>query len=79
MIRPRRANPLDDIRDNEPLLAALRRARAAAARRHAAAGLPLLDWHDGRIVLTDAMVLVTMDKKSEADAAGMTDNDNIGE
>jgi hypothetical protein len=63
------------LSDPKIVLRALRRAREAAARRHALAGQPLLDWHDGRIIETEAVITQTRDKKSKSGGGDMGDMD----
>ena len=46
----------DPFLDDEKVLRALRQARAAAANRAAAADLPLIDWQDGKLLTTDAVI-----------------------
>ena len=67
MIRPNRQTITDKLRDPALTVEALRRARDAAARRHAAAGMPLLDWREGRIVATDATAEPGRKTGSDAD------------
>jgi hypothetical protein len=65
----------DPFNDDAAVDHALRLAREVAARRHAAAHLPLLDWSDGLLLTTDAVIIDVKEDKKAAAGAGMDDMD----
>jgi hypothetical protein len=75
MIRPNPAQPDTPFADDARVAEALTQARIAATRRHAAAGLPLLDWKNGLLLTTDAIITEIKEKKKAPAGGGMDDMD----
>ena len=60
----------DPFMDDQRVLNALRKARAAAVRLHAANGQPMIGWKDGQVLTTDAVITELKDSK-DGDDHGM--------
>lgn len=67
MIRPLNDDPFFD---QARMLDALRQARAAARRLAAANGQPLIDWQDGHLLTTDAVITEIKEKGKGHDDHG---------
>ncbi len=65
----------DAFANDQQIAEALSQAQTAAARRHAAADLPLLQWQDNRLLATAAVITEIKEKKKAPADGGMDDMD----
>jgi len=71
MIQPAKPDP---FMDDQRVLDALRQARNAAVRLHAANGQPMIGWKDGKLFTTDAVIT----EHKEKGKGGYDDHDHGG-